>query len=75
MHTPDTAVVVEDGFSVEEVRAAIAYELVTRTGRRYPILEVKLKALICFVLPHDAPSKITCSGGTGIDAMRHDRHA
>lgn len=25
MHTPDTAVVVEDGFSVDEVRAAIAY--------------------------------------------------
>lgn len=50
-------------------------ELVTRTGRRYQNLEVKPKASICFVLPHDAPSKITCSGGTGIDAMRHDRHA
>ncbi|CAB3739892.1 hypothetical protein LMG22037_06338 [Paraburkholderia phenoliruptrix] len=30
-------------------------ELVTRTGRRYQILEVKPKALICFVLPRDAP--------------------
>lgn len=30
-------------------------ELVTRTGRRYQILEVRPKALVCLVLPKDAP--------------------
>lgn len=30
-------------------------ELMTRTGRRYQILEVKPRALVCLVLPSDAP--------------------
>lgn len=30
-------------------------ELLTVTGRRYQILEVKPKALVCLVLPKDAP--------------------
>ena len=30
-------------------------ELRTRTGRRYQVLEVQEKALVCLVLPKDAP--------------------